>query len=120
MDTLSGELWDGSAEEGVSVVVTEAHVIHTDVTERVDIQKVLAAAEWSTGKDLITILLKNKMKRMKISIFNLHNMHMYNGVQTNMGYVVNDEKWEHYEYFTVIMERLFLQLFWLLSIYSQI
>lgn len=32
------------------------------------------------------------MKRMKISIFSLHNTYMYNGVQTNVGYVVNDKK----------------------------
>lgn len=80
MDTLSGELWNGSAEEGVSVVVTEAHVNHTDFTERVDIQKVLAAAEWNTGKDLVTIFLKNKNEENKNQYFCIHNMYMYNGV----------------------------------------
>lgn len=58
MDTLSGELWEGFADEGVPVVFRIARISHTDSSEGVHIQKILATTECSSGEDLLTKFLK--------------------------------------------------------------
>lgn len=77
MDTLSGELWDGFAEDRVSVVFRVAHISHTGFTEGFYIQKVLATAEWSTGEDLVTELLKKINYKKWLEKYILESMFRY-------------------------------------------
>ena len=54
MDTLSGELGDGFAEDGVSFIFRVAHISLTGFNEGFHIQKTLTVAKRSTAEYLVT------------------------------------------------------------------
>lgn len=60
MNTLPRELGHGLAEDGLCVV-GDAHVGRAGLDEGVHVQKVLAAAEWSAGEDLLAERLRRKI-----------------------------------------------------------